>query len=327
MEQQDSSLALVVSLEPVWGMSRIWPQKGWTMASRGYRKLLIQADRESFSTSSIENRRGAGVDHLARVREVYGQVSEARERQILQWRLLKEAWKEPFRPAQEPLRDEAKALKRAHWHLGAFLLTVVELAFAYWFVSTYHEVPVPSAAPHLRALALAAPGVLLAAAVSLLFHDLMAVHDDEKRPKRAYRRFSGIATLSSLTGLAAIVAFHLTRHLLTGGPSLLAGLGIPTVGLASGVTASLRCAVILHRPNRLAALYAASSRLLMRLEPLLEQVENQADREGDALGGAGLAQGPPGAGERYGGDRAARPELGAPPQAARQEKGDLRRDS
>ncbi len=278
------------------------------MAHQHYRKLLNQAEYETLH-GTCETRREAGGRNLSQVREAHRQVSEDREQQILQWRVLKEAWKEPYRPAQEPVRDEVKALLRVNWHLCAFLLAVIEVVFAFWFASTYLEIPVLPAGRLLRALVLTVPGLLLAVAASLLFHNQMAVYDDEKKPKKAFRRFAGIATLSSLTGLTAIGAFLLTRHLLSDAQVLMAGLGGPTVGLAAGVAASLHCAEILHRPNRLAARYEASSKLLGRLEDLLERIGSQAAGSGDARAEAGIRRGAPGAVERAGdleGDRPVR---------------------
>jgi len=252
------------------------------MGQWGYRKLLAQAEYQTLhgSHGALPE---AGVRYLPQAGDAYREVAEDRERQVLQWRLLKEAWKEPFRPTQEPVRDEAKALERLHWCLSAFLLAAIEVAFAFWFASTYLEIPVLPAERLQRALVLTVPGVLLAAASGLLFHKQMALHDDEKRPRKTYRRFARLAALSSATGLGAIGAFLLTRSLLSGGQVLVAGLGVPTLGLAAGMAASLRCAEILHRPNRVVARYDASSRLLDRLERLLEQGGNQEEKAGDGL--------------------------------------------
>lgn len=273
----------------------------------------MQAERESLR-GAIENRRETGVRHLSRVREACRQVSEDRERQILQWRVLKEAWKEPFRPEQEPLWDEAKAHERFSRLLGALLMAVTEVAFATWFTRTYLEIPALPAARPLRALVLAAPGVLLAAAIGLLFHEQMASHDNKRRPKKAYRRLAGITALTSAIGLVAIGAFLLTRHLLSGAQILIAGLGVPTLALAASVAASLHCAEVLHRPNRMAARYHASSRLLARLEGLerlLERIASRAKRDGDARLEGGITQGSPEAVERCGEREDGHPVLGA----------------
>lgn len=259
------------------------------MGQWGYRKLLAQAEYQTpqgYHGALLE----AGMGYLPQVEEAYREVAEDRERQLLQWRLLKEAWKEPFRPAQEPVRDEAKALERLHWCLSAFLMAAIEVVFVFWFARSYLEIPILPGGRLLRALALTGPGVLLAAAFGLLFHKQLALQDDEKRPKKTYRRFSRLAALSSATGLAAIGAFLLTRSLLSGGQVLLAGLGVPTLSLAAGVAASLRCAEILHRPNRLVARYDALSRLLGSLERLLEQAGSQEEKVGNGLTESEISQ-------------------------------------
>jgi len=280
------------------------------MEHRGYRKMLVQAEKESLR-GSFETHGDAGVRQLSRVREAYRQVSEDRERLLLQWRVLKEAWKEPFRPSQEPLRDEPKALARLNWRLAAFLMALTEVAFASWFASTYLEIPVSPAGRPLRALVLTVPVVLMAAAACLLFHKQMAAHEDERRPKKAYRRLTEVATLSSASGFSAIGTFLVTRHLLTGAQVLMAGLGIPTLGLAVGVAASLHCAEILHRPNRVAALYDASSKLAGRLERFLARIESQAEKDGAAIAEAGISQGSRGGVERCGDPKGRQPVLGA----------------
>jgi len=249
------------------------------MAHRNYRKLLSRAEYETLHGSK-ETRREAGERHLPQVEEALKQVREDRENLTFQWRELKEAWNEPYRPDQEPHQDETKAVKRSNWRLGAYLMFAIEVAFASWLASTYLALAVLPGGRWLRALLLAVLGVLLTAAASLLFHKLIAVHDDEKRPEQSYRRFARIAAWSSATGLVAITAFLLTRHLLIGGPVLVLGLGVLTLGLAAGVAASFHCAEVLHRPNRVAALYDGADKLLGRLRILIDQIRGRGERRG-----------------------------------------------
>jgi len=279
------------------------------MAHRIARKQLKQLDSETLYDAH-DVRRETGGSHRSRIREAHQQAAEDREQQILRWRLLKEAWKEPYRPTQEPRRDEVKALLRYQWCVTACLLIVIQVAFAIWFSGTYLEIPGLRAGLVLRALALATPGLLLAAAGSALFHRQFAIYDDQKRPKRALRRFAAIAALSSATGLTAIGAFLLTRHLMLGKQALVAGLGVPTFSLAAAVAASFHCAEILHRPNRLAARYDASTKLLGRLERLLEQHGGQKDRGEEELGQGGVRQGSSGAAEPWGDPDEERPVRG-----------------
>lgn len=249
------------------------------MADRKYRKLLGQAEYEALHGSRA-TRQEAGERHLPQLLEASKQVAEDRGNLTFQWRALKEAWNEPYGPDQEPHRDETKAVKGFNWRLGAWFMFAIEVTFASWLASTYLALAVLPGGRLLRALALTLLGVLLTGAASLLFHKLMAVHDDEKRPEQSYRRFARIAAWSSATGLVAVAAFLLTRHLLIGGPVLVLGLGVLTLGLAAGVAASFHCAEILRRPNRVAALYDAADKLLGRLRILIDQIRGRAPRHG-----------------------------------------------
>lgn len=239
------------------------------MSYREYRKLVERVEYETVHGADDVRQRAAGT-HLPAIAEAVKQLSEDRTSYANDYWDARSAWREPHRSGEEPHVDHNKAARRRFWLGGAVVMFLIESTFAAWLATTYLVAEIFSGAAWLHVLMLAAIGILLTLAASVLAYKAVAPLDDDKRPEPSLQKLTRVAAVSGLVGLLAIGAFLLTRQYAIGGPILQLALAVLTLCLAAGVGASMECAEVLARVNRLAVRYDHADKLHGRAR-ILEQ--------------------------------------------------------
>ncbi|HVF59359.1 MAG TPA: hypothetical protein VNJ70_06055 [Thermoanaerobaculia bacterium] len=240
-----------------------------------WRKLKLTEDQTSHGAE--QTRRVAADRALREVKEIVKQVNQDRKGLMTDHRAVKRHWEEEVIEEEEPRVDLNKAARERYWWVGAVLMFTIEAAWASWLTTTYLELATVS--PAWRPALLIGIGIVVTLVVTLLFSKAMATGDDDLRPVPSLQHFGRRAAFFSMFGIVAVAAFLLTRQYVVGGIVLQVSLAILTLCLAAGVAASIHCALILRRPNRLARKYDELDKLLGRAEIIKDSLE---DLTGDA---------------------------------------------